>query len=218
MSAPVCRCQREPYNREITDCSDGELILEIVTYPHPTLRHKSKPIKRVDTRLREVVREMFELMYAAKGVGLAANQVDLPIRLFVANLEGERGRGEEMVFINPIISMPKGTEENEEGCLSLPGLYGNVVRPKKVRVNAYNLLGEEINADVDGLFSRVVQHETDHLDGVLFIDRMTESAKIDVEGELDMFETEFNSRRDTGGIPDDAAIAARLLEWEEKYC
>jgi peptide deformylase len=93
-----------------------------------------------------------------------------------------------------------------------------VIRPKKVRVNAYDLQGEEINADIEGLFSRVVQHETDHLDGVLFIDRMTESAKIDVEGELDMFETEFHSRRETGGIPDNAAIATRLKEWEEKYC
>lgn len=192
--------------------------MEIVTYPHPTLRHKSKPIKRVDALLREIVREMFELMYAAKGVGLAANQVDLPIRLFVANLEGDRESGEELVFINPVVSMPKGTEENEEGCLSLPGLYGNVIRPKRVRINAYDLQGEEINEDIDGLFSRVVQHETDHLDGVLFIDRMTESAKIDVEGELDMFETEFNSRRETGGIPDKVAIAARLKEWEEKYC
>lgn len=193
-------------------------ILEIITYPHPTLRHKSKPIKRVNAELREIVREMFKLMYEAKGVGLAANQVDLPIRLFVANLEADPDKGEEMVFINPVVSMPKGTEDNEEGCLSLPGLYGNVVRPKKVRINAYNLQGDEINADVEGLFSRVVQHETDHLDGVLFIDRMTESAKIEIEGELDVFETEFNSRRETGGIPDNATIAARLSEWEAKYC
>jgi len=192
--------------------------LEIVTYPHPTLRHKSKPIQRVDAQLREVVARMFELMYEAKGVGLAANQVDLPIRLFIANLEAEPEEGEEMVFINPVVSMPKGTEESEEGCLSLPGLYGNVVRPKKVRVNAYNMQGEEINAEIDGMFARVVQHETDHLDGVLFIDRMTESAKIEAEDELDMFETEFNSRRETGGIPGDAAIGARLREWEEKYC
>lgn len=192
--------------------------MEIITYPHPTLRHKSKPIKRVDAELREIVREMFALMYAANGVGLAANQVDLPIRLFVANLEADPEKGEEMVFINPVVSMPKGTEENEEGCLSLPSLYGAVVRPKKVRVNAYNLQGEEINTDIDGLFSRVVQHETDHLDGVLFIDRMTDSGKVEIEGELDLFETEFNSRRETGSIPDDGAIAARLSEWEAKYC
>ena len=192
--------------------------MEIVTYPHPTLRHQSKPIKRVDAQLREIVREMFALMYEARGVGLAANQVDLPFRLFIVNLEADPEKGEELVFINPVVSMPKGTDENEEGCLSLPGLYGNVVRPKKVRVNAYDLQGEELIADIDGLYARVVQHETDHLDGVLFIDRMTESAKIEVEGELDVFETEFNSRRETGGIPGNAAIAARLKEWEEKYC
>lgn len=192
--------------------------MEIVTYPHPTLRHKSKPIKRVDAELRAVVKEMFELMYAAKGIGLAANQVDLPIRLFIVNLEGDREEGEEMVFINPVISNPKGSEQGEEGCLSLPGLYGNVVRPKKVRVNAYNLQGEEISADIDGLCARVVQHETDHLDGVLFIDRMTETGTAEVEEELDVFVTDFNSRRETGGIPDDAAIAQRLKDWEARYC
>jgi len=192
--------------------------LEIVTYPHPTLRHISKPLKRVDAELQAIVREMFELMYAAKGVGLAANQVDLPIRLFVANLEADPDQGEEMVFINPVVSNPKGSEEGEEGCLSLPGLYGNVVRPKQVRVNAYNLQGEELRADIGGLFSRVVQHETDHLDGVLFIDRMSETAKIEVQEELDVFVTDFNSRRDTGGVPDDESIAARLKEWEAKFC
>jgi peptide deformylase len=123
-----------------------------------------------------------------------------------------------MVFINPVVSNPKGAEEGEEGCLSIPSLYGNVVRPKQVRVNAYNLQGEEIRADIGGLFSRVVQHETDHLDGVLFIDRMSETAKIEVQEELDVFVTDFNSRRDTGGVPDDESIAARLKEWEAKYC
>lgn len=192
--------------------------MEIVTYPHPTLRHKSKPVKRVDAELREIVRQMFDLMYAANGIGLAANQVDLPMRLFVANLESDPAEGEEMVFINPVISNPKSSEEGEEGCLSLPGLYGPVKRPKTVRVNAFNMQGEEVRADIDGLLARVVQHETDHLDGVLFIDRMSETAKIEVADELDVFVTEFNSRRETGGIPDDDTIAARLKEWEDKYC
>ncbi len=192
--------------------------MEIITYPHPTLRHKSKPIKRVDAELREVVREMFSLMYEAKGIGLAANQVNLPIRLFIANLESHPEKGEELVFINPVISLPKGTEENEEGCLSLPGLYHNVVRPKKVRINAYNLQGEEIHADIDGLFSRVIQHETDHLDGVLFIDRLSETAKAEIVDELDEFETEFQSLRETGSIPDNRAIASHIQAWEEKYC
>lgn len=192
--------------------------MEIVTYPHSTLRHQSKPIKRVDAELRSIVRQMLDLMYEAQGVGLAANQVDLPIRLFVANLEADPDKGEEMVFINPVISNQKSPAEAEEGCLSLPGLYGNVTRPKKIRVNAFNLQGEEVKADIDGLFARVVQHETDHLDGVLFIDRMSETEKMEIEDELDVFVTEFNSRRDTGGIPDDDVIAARLNEWETKYC
>src|SRR5690242_10936417 len=133
-------------------------------YPHPTLRHKSKPIKRVDAELQQVIRDMFDLMYAHRGIGLAANQVDLPLRLFVMNLEGERGKGEELIFLNPVVSHPKGTEEMEEGCLSLPELYRPVVRPKRVRVQAYGIDGREIHADVDGMFARCVQHEIDHLD------------------------------------------------------
>lgn len=192
--------------------------MEILTYPHPTLRHKSKPIKRVDAQLRSVVRQMFDLMYEARGVGLAANQVDLPIRLFVLNLDSDPEQGEELVFINPVVSRPKGSEEAEEGCLSLPEMYGPVTRPKQVRINAFGLGGSEFNADVEGLFARVVQHETDHLDGVLFVDRMSETAKVDVAETLDEFETVFASRRGTGGIDTDAEIAARLAEWERRYC
>jgi peptide deformylase len=143
--------------------------LQILTYPHPTLRRVSKPLKRVDADLRKTIREMFDLMYAAKGIGLAANQVDLPLRLFIVNLESNPETGEELVFLNPVISRPRGgAEEAEEGCLSLPGLYGPVIRPKEVRINAYNLSGQEFEADVSGLFARCVQHELDHLDGVLF--------------------------------------------------
>lgn len=193
-------------------------MLQIVTYPHPTLRHKSKPIKRVDTELRGLVREMFELMYAHRGIGLAANQVDLPLRMFVMNLEGDPARGEEYVFLNPVVSHPKGTEEQEEGCLSLPELYEPVVRPKRVRVQAYGLDGREFAADVDGMFARCVQHELDHLDGVLFIDRVNPTLVPEMQPALEEFETAFRSRRATGGIPTDEEIASRLAEWEKKYC
>jgi len=161
---------------------------------------------------------MFELMYAHRGIGLAANQVDLPLRLFVMNLEGEAGQGEELVFINPVVTHPKSTEEREEGCLSLPELYAPVVRPKRVRVQAYGLDGREFNADVDGLFARCIQHELDHLDGVLFVDRVNPAMMPELFPALEEFQTEFESRRSTGGIPDDAAIAARLDDWERKYC
>ena len=147
--------------------------MEIITYPHPTLRHKSKPIKRVDTALREVVREMFKLMYDANGVGLAANQVDLPIRLFVVNLEADPEKGEEMVFINPVISMPKGTEENEEGCLSLPGLTLDVDRFEKVTVEALDPDGQKLEIEAEGLLSIALQHEIDHLDGIFLVDRLS---------------------------------------------
>src|SRR5699024_2395218 len=124
-----------------------------------------------------LVREMFDQMYQAKGIGLAANQVDMPLRLFVVNLESNPTEGEELVFINPVITRPKGSDEAEEGCLSLPGVYGNVVRPKQVRINAYTLEGKEIDAEVTGLFARCVQHELDHLDGVLFTDRVAPSIR-----------------------------------------
>jgi peptide deformylase len=199
-------------------CHLRRIVLQIVSYPHPTLRHKSLPIKRVDKELRELVRNMFELMYAARGVGLAANQVDLPIRLFVVNLEAKANEGDELVFINPVVSRPKGLEEKEEGCLSLPELYGPVVRPKQIRVNAYGLDGQEIQADLKGLFARVVQHELDHLDGTLFVDRMSETNKLEIVDELDEFETEFTSQRNAGGIPGDEEIAKCRAAWEQKFC
>jgi peptide deformylase len=194
------------------------ITLEIVTYPHPTLRHRSRVIRRVDRQLRDLVREMFAAMYASKGVGLAANQVNLPLRLFVVNLEGDPASGEEMVFINPVINRPRGSNQAEEGCLSIPGVYGQVSRPKQVRVQAYSLAGEEFTADVDGMLSRVVQHELDHLDGVLFPDRMTETARMALKATLDEFESEFESRRSVGQIPDDLEIRAELASWEERYC
>ena len=99
----------------------------------------------------------------------------------------------------------------------MPGLYGPVIRPKRVRLTAYNLKGECFDQDVDGLFARVVQHETDHLDGVLFTDRMTETNRMKALDALDEFETEFQSRRDVGQIPADDAILQRLKDWESKY-
>ena len=103
--------------------SGSALSLQVIQYPHPTLRHRSKPLKRVDADLRKIVDEMIELMYEHEGVGLAANQVDLPYRLFVANEKGDPDLPEfEQVFINPVLSAGHGQEEDEEGCLSIPGI------------------------------------------------------------------------------------------------
>lgn len=192
--------------------------LEVIHYPHPTLRYQSKPIQRVDAELKSIVSRMFELMYEHKGIGLAANQVNLPLQMFVINLQNDDDGGEELVFINPVISMPKGSSVAEEGCLSIPGVYGKVARPDTVRVQAYNLQGEAFDQVVDGLFSRAIQHETDHLNGVVFPDRMTETEIKEIEDELDDFQTDFNSRRTTGSIPDDDTIAKHWANIESKYC
>lgn len=197
----------------------GRSTLKIIEYPHPTLRHKSKPLKRVDAEIRAVVGEMFERMIEAKGVGLAANQVDLPYRLFVfAVVEEPDDKPQEGVFINPVISRPEGTDEAEEGCLSLPGLYAPVKRPAVITLSAYNLEGEEVNLELDGLFGRIVQHETDHLDGVLFIDRISPAAEADVRDELLEFQSQFEARRAAGEIPDDETITRRLAEIETEFC
>ena len=117
--------------------------LSIVKYPHPALRWESKPIVEIDDRLRDVVRQMFDLMYQANGIGLAANQVGLPWRLFVINPSGDREKtDEEFVFLNPEILRRKGSDEGEEGCLSLPELYGPVKRSTELVVEAFDLEGE----------------------------------------------------------------------------
>ena len=160
--------------------------------------------------------QMLELMYAQEGVGLAANQVDLPYRFFVMNSEGDPDVKEaEHIFINPVLSAGKGTTEADEGCLSIPDVYAPVVRQEKIRLQAYNLRGEEIMVDVDGFFARVVQHETDHLDGTLFIDRLSPTNRADIRAQLAEFELAFESKCETGEMPSEATIAARLVELEQ---
>ncbi len=192
--------------------------MKIVQYPHPALRHKSKPVQRVNLALREIVAEMFALMYAANGIGLAANQVNLPLRLFIVNLAAKKDEGEELVFINPVISRPRGSQEKEEGCLSLPGVYAPVKRPQKITFSAYGLQGEELQADLDGMMARVVQHETDHLDGVMFIDKLSSTHTQTIEQEVAEFELQFLQSRQRNEIPPDEEIAEHLHALETEYC
>jgi peptide deformylase len=192
--------------------------MEIITHPHPTLNYKSKTIQRINSELRDIVAEMFELMYAAQGVGLAANQVNLPLRLFIVNTSGDAEEGEKHVFINPVLSKGKGSEIEDEGCLSLPGVYGPVNRSRTIHVEAFGLQGDAISMDLDGLLARVVQHETDHLDGIMFLDRMNPLSLKSLQADIQEFELEFASRQLGGIIESDEAINAKLAEWEEKFC
>ena len=190
--------------------------VQVVKYPHPTLRHESKPLRRVDDQLRKMIRQMFDLMYRQNGIGLAANQVDLPYRMFVMNVRADPAAiDEEHVFINPVITHRKGSAEDREGCLSFPEIFAPVRRPAKIVLNAYSPAGEELSYELDGLYARVVQHETDHLDGVLFIDRLSPANELAVKEDLAALDREFQMLRQRGQIPDDAQIAARLDELEQ---
>lgn len=192
--------------------------MEIINFPHPTLRHPSKPIMRVDAELREIVTEMFDLMYKAKGIGLAANQVNLPLQMFVINLAAEKGQGEEMVFINPVVSSPKGSAEANEGCLSLAGVEAMVTRPDQIHVSAFDLAGNQIDQTFKGFLARVIQHEYDHIKGVMFIDRISESEKRLIEGEIEEFELEFEAARAAGSIGTDEDIKKYIKDVEDRYC
>ena len=190
-------------------------MLRIVKYPHPALRHKSRDLRRVDNELKNTVREMFDVMYESKGIGLAANQVDLPYRVFILNTEGDPAKGQEFVFLNPkIVKRSGGMVEADEGCLSFPEIYAPVKRSAKIVIAAYDLDGKEVNYELSGLFARGAQHEYDHLDGVLFIDRLTPTGLLSIKDELLDLERQFAGDRQRGIIPDDQQIASRLAELE----
>ena len=193
------------------------MSLSIVRYPHPTLRYRSKNVQRVDRELKTLIAQMFDLMYEHQGVGLAANQVDLPLRIFVANPVGKRGEGEELVCINPELNFPKGSETEREGCLSLPGLHGDVKRPAQIQLSAYDLQGNAIERKLDGFLARIVQHEKDHLDGVFFFDRMSEEQRWELDDELEEMEAAARRQQASGQQPSDEEILARLSQWEQRY-
>ncbi len=205
-----------PIENESPDFDPGSL--SIITFPHPTLRYIAKPIKRVNAELKAIAARMFELMYEHRGVGLAATQVNLPIRMFVMNAEGKQGEGIEQIIVNPVLSRPRGNEEAEEGCLSLPNIHGNVVRAKTIHLNAFDLSGREINIDLSGFEARIIQHETDHLDGMLFLDRLKEGSILEEAAEIEALSLDYQSRQRTGEIPADDVLIAQLAAWESRFC
>lgn len=192
--------------------------LALVEYPHPALARRAKPVMRLDDPLSAAIDRMFEIMYEAGGIGLAANQVALPYRLFVVNCSGHPDEGEELVFVNPVLSKPRGTAVQEEGCLSLPGVRMDVRRPARVVVDAWSLDGEPIHLDLDGLLARVVQHEYDHLDGRLFTDRLPEAATLEVRRSLETFREVFAGKQARGELPATEVLLAELDRLEAARC
>lgn len=189
--------------------------MEIVHFSHPALRWKSTPIQRIDADLRSTIAQMFELMYEFRGVGLAANQVALPYRLFVVNPTGSADeKDEEIVFINPEITMRNGSAMGEEGCLSLPEVFGQVPRAERIVVDAFDLSGEGFEYELSDFLARVVLHETDHLDGVMFFDRMLDSDRKEIQNAVDGFDAEFRRKQAAGEIESDDVLKQRLQELE----
>ncbi|MDH4073993.1 MAG: peptide deformylase [Gammaproteobacteria bacterium] len=150
-------------------------ILKILEFPDPRLRKKARPVESVDDALRQLIDDMFETMYAAPGIGLAATQVDVHERLLVADVSAEKN--EPWVLINPEIVAKDGVEVTEEGCLSVPGYYEEVERAEQVRVRFLDRDGNPRETEFDGLLAVCVQHEMDHLEGKLFVDYLSEAKR-----------------------------------------
>jgi peptide deformylase len=143
-------------------------VLNILRYPDPRLKRVAEPVREVDQHIRELVRDMAETMYAAPGIGLAATQVDVHLRVIV--LDVSEGRDQLRVFINPeIVERSADSKVYEEGCLSVPGIYDEVERPDRVTVRALDEHGNPFTLDADGLLAVCVQHEIDHLNGRVFV-------------------------------------------------
>jgi len=152
--------------------------MKVIQLGNETLRQKALPVEEINDEIRLLVREMFETMEREEGIGLAAPQVDKSIRLFVVKADD----GIERTFINPqIIATSQETESYEEGCLSIPKTYEDVIRPSAITVQAKNERGRRFTLEADGLLARVIQHEYDHLEGILFIDRIKADKKEKIE-------------------------------------
>ncbi len=192
--------------------------MKIVRYPHPALRHPAAPVKLIDSEVRKAIDALRDLMYQHEGLGLAAPQIAMPIQVFIMNVTGEKGQPEqERVFINPVITQREGMEEREEGCLSFPELYQKVRRPAKIHVQAYDAAGKTIDETLDDLPARVVQHETDHLHGKLFIDYFGTIAKLASRGMIGGFESDFKKAQDRGDLPSKKEMLRQLRELEERF-
>ena len=176
------------------------MILEVVKYGHPALRQKGACVESVNASIKKLIADMFETMYAAKGVGLAAQQVGHALQLTVIDVRGvtdrpstleRKGKPDDvhdfmpLVLINPEVKPVGETVTAGEGCLSFPEIFAEISRPDFADVKALNQKGKPIEFRCGGLLARVVQHETDHLNGILFIDRMASATKRELKPQLD---------------------------------
>ena len=146
-------------------------LLPILRYPDPRLHHAARPVEQVDDTIRKLINDMAETMYAAPGIGLAATQVDAHVRVIVIDVSDTRDQLQ--VFVNPRLESATGTAEREEGCLSVPDVYEKVQRAERVTVRALDARGEPFELEAEGLLAVCIQHEMDHLEGRVFVEKLS---------------------------------------------
>jgi peptide deformylase len=168
-------------------------LLPILEFPDPRLRTRADPVRHFDARLSKLIEDLFETMYAAPGIGLAATQVDVHQRLIAIDISETRDQRE--VFINPQILSRDGVEVTEEGCLSVPTIFEEVERAARVRVRAQDRHGNTFERDLDGLLAVCLQHEMDHLEGKLFVDYLSSLKRDRIRRKLE------KERRERGNAP-----------------
>jgi peptide deformylase len=176
-------------------------LLTILEYPDPRLRTRAEPVTVFDEAFGRLVDDMFETMYAAPGIGLAATQVDAHRQLIVIDTSEEKN--ERHVFVNPVILEKSGTAVTEEGCLSVPGIFDEVQRASHVRVRARDRHGIEFEQDLEGILAVCLQHEMDHLDGKLFVDYLSDLKRERIRKKLD-------KERKARGTSTTAPVPARV--------
>jgi peptide deformylase len=209
--APGLELRRD--SRAASPQARGAMVLSIVKYGHPVLRQRGDKIKAITPEITQLIADMFETMRDAHGIGLAAQQIGRALQLAVIDVTGVTDRPSTveqagapadvatfmpLVLINPQVRPLAPPVAGPEGCLSFPEIYGDVVRPEQVEVSALNAKGEKFTFRCGGLLARAVQHETDHLNGVLFIDRMPAEAKAKLRSEVD--ELHAQTKRELGKL------------------
>lgn len=157
-------------------------LLQILEFPDPRLRNRAQAVTQVDAALRTLIDDMFETMYAAPGIGLAATQVDVHKRVVV--IDTSEDKNDLRVFINPSLASCEGSQIGEEGCLSVPGIYDKVERAERVTVHYLDLAGKKQSLTTDGLLAVCIQHEIDHLNGTVFVDHLSQLKQTRIRSKL----------------------------------
>ena len=158
-------------------------LRQILHHPDPRLRYKARTVRNFDATLATLIADMFETMYSAPGIGLAATQIDVPLRVIVVDVAADKRVPH--CFINPVIVASRGDEESEEGCLSVPGIFEYVQRAEWIRIAAFDRGGTAFEFETDGLLAVCIQHEMDHLDGKLFVDYLSQLKQTRIRKKLE---------------------------------